>query len=438
MPKIVSVGLGVALLLAAPTYAQLTPTLPGVGAPSLPVSVPDALPRLGGPLERGRAEMRVTRQAHIRVLIRNHRALIEADPRGEPILRGELVGMVSAPAALAALQAAGFTIRGQVLLAGLDMPVSQIGAPAGVSTRRALRALRRLDPMGVYDFNHIYMQGGDAGAARFPAGAEPSTGQSAALVTAPLRIGLVDGGVDASHPAFAAASIRRGGCEDHVVPTDHGTAVASLLVGHTAGFSGVAPTATLFAADVYCGAPTGGNVVALAGAFAWLAAEGVRVINVSLVGAPNAALERIIARLQASGHVIVAAVGNDGPAAPLLYPAAYPGVVGVTGVDRRQRVLLEACRGPHVAFAAPGADMVAASGGSFASVRGTSFAAPIVAALLALELDMDPGPAEAAVARLTATATDLGRSGRDPIYGAGLVGDRFRMDPKRVATLDPR
>ena len=62
----------------------------------------------------------------------------------------------------------------------------------------------------------------------------------------------------------------------------------------------------------------------------------------------------------ARGCLVVAAVGNDGPAARPLYPAAWPGVVGVTGVDARGRVLAEAERGVQVKFAAPGADMVAA------------------------------------------------------------------------------
>ena len=59
------------------------------------------------------------------------------------------------------------------------------------------------------------------------------------------------------------------------------------------------------------------------------------MINVSLVGPRNALLERVVASLVSRGHLIVAAVGNDGPAAPPLYPAAYDGVVGVTAVDQR-------------------------------------------------------------------------------------------------------
>jgi hypothetical protein len=94
-------------------------------------------------------------------------------------------------------------------------------------------------------------------------------------------------------------------------------------------------------------------------------------------------------------------------------------------------VLIEAARGPQVMFASPGADMAAAnSEGGYSSVRGTSFASPIVAALLAGRIDMpDPAQAAAAIEALEKIAVGLGRSGRDLTYGYGLVGDEYRIDP---------
>jgi len=131
------------------------------------------------------------------------------------------------------------------------------------------------------------------------------------------------------------------------------------------------------------------------------------------------------------GYLIVAAVGNDGPAAPPLYPAAWPGVIGVTAVDARQRVLVEAGRGPQVKFAAPGADMAAARPQqAYVLVRGTSFASPIVAGLLALELEAPDGAAaQRAVAALAARALHPGAPGLDPVYGYGLVGAELRQQP---------
>ena len=169
----------------------------------------------------------------------------------------------------------------------------------------------------------------------------------------------------------------------------------------------------------------------IAEAIAWIVAQHVPVINVSLVGPKNALLEIVVRTASAKGHLIVAAVGNDGPAARPLYPAAYPDVVGVTAVDMHRHVLLEACRGPHVDFAAPGADMSAAiSGSAYAPVRGTSFAAPLVASLLAGQMrEPSKDAAEHAVASLAGSAVDLGDKGVDVIYGNGLVGETLRTDP---------
>jgi subtilisin family serine protease len=186
-------------------------------------------------------------------------------------------------------------------------------------------------------------------------------------------------------------------------------------------------------ADVYGSGPSGGSAESVVRGLAWLAGRKTPVINISLVGPPNSALEAAVKALQARGHVLVAAVGNDGPAAPPLYPAAYPGVIAVTGVDARNRVLPEAGRGTHVDFAAPGSDMAAAGQSGFTVVRGTSFAAPVVAGLLARRLRApDPAAAKAADEALSREATDVGARGADRIYGRGLVGADLRVAPATV------
>ena len=70
------------------------------------------------------------------------------------------------------------------------------------------------------------------------------------------------------------------------------------------------------------------------------------------------------------------------------------------------------------------ADIDAASLPSgYSPVRGTSFAAPIVASRLALRLERpDRAAAERAVSELVTAAVDLGRPGRDSVYGNGCVG----------------
>ncbi|MEP7299310.1 MAG: S8 family serine peptidase [Burkholderiales bacterium] len=233
--------------------------------------------------------------------------------------------------------------------------------------------------------------------------------------------------MDARHRALRHVDVHARGCARPAPASAHGTAVASLLVGRSGAFHGVLPQASLFTADVTC---ADAAVDAIADALAWMVREQVPVINISLVGAANRTLERVVRAVTTRGHVIVAAVGNDGPAAPPLYPAAYAGVVGVTGVDSRRRVLPEALQGPQVMFAAPGAALAVASGDGFSAARGTSFAAPLVAGLLALRLrEAGRDAAAQAIGELTREAIDLGAPGRDPVYGLGLLAERERIDP---------
>ncbi|MBB6092676.1 subtilisin family serine protease [Povalibacter uvarum] len=396
--------------------------LPQVQLPQLPVETPL---NVDGTLNRTLelADPERLRQLRVRDLLRRNRDVVEADPRGAPIVRSEIAALSPTEDALRQAQGRGFEIARRRVLEGLDVEVVILRAPEGVSTRRAIRDLQRIDPQGTYDFNHLYFESGEV------TGTAPTAAQAASTApTAGIRVGLIDGGVEGAHPAFNGTSIQQHGCSAPI-PTAHGTAVASLLVGSAGDFHGAAPNALLYSADVYCGQASGGAVDAVVDAFAWMARERVPVINVSLVGPANRILEGVVRVVVARGHVIVAAVGNDGPSSPPLYPAAYPGVIGVTGVDARNRVLVEACRGTHVAFAAPGAEMSAATlAQAYVVVRGTSFAAPIVAGLLATRInEPDVSKASSAIALLASHALDLGSKGQDRIYGKGLVGAQLRM-----------
>jgi subtilisin family serine protease len=159
----------------------------------------------------------------------------------------------------------------------------------------------------------------------------------------------------------------------------------------------------------------------------WLVRKGAPVINISLVGPPNKLMEAAVEAAIHRGVIVVAAVGNDGPNSPPLYPAAYGGVLAVTGVDRNNHILLEAVRTTQVAFAAPGADIFAADGAAgFAKVRGTSFAAPIVAGQLALaHRRLDGRDADAAVQRLKHAAKPPAAT--DAAFGFGIVGEDARL-----------
>lgn len=415
----------VSLLMGAATPARAQ-----LGLPRLP------LPQQIGPLDVERLrrpvdqlldrtplpELGTLRLDTVRGLLRRHPDLLEADPRGEPAVRGEILAWSPSAAALDAAAQAGLRIAREETLPALGERLVVLRVPAGVATAALVERLRALDPDGGYDFNHVYTGSGTAGGV-------PAAGAGAG------RVGLVDSGVDAGHAVFGKASVTRWGCGGRLVPDAHGTAVAALMVGRSEVLRSAAPDAALYAADVYCGSPAGGAADRIAAALAWLAQQEVGVINVSLVGPPNVLLGRAVAAMQARGHLLVAAVGNDGPAAPPLYPASYPGVVGVTGVDRRGRPLPEAARGPQVMFAAPGSQMVSAAPGAppYRQVRGTSFAAPIVAALLAQRL---PRPDRSAAAKaIEALAREAGGAKAGFVsneIGRGIVGAALRTDPSQL------
>ncbi len=385
---------------------QLPPVqVPGVQVPSLPGgdrAVGGALRQLSG-----------ARALRAERLLAAHRNELDRDSRGELVIRAEVIAIDITDAALAAVLKARFVVLRTQSLGELALTITVLQTPDGMSATRGLKRLRKLDPDGTYDYNHVYLDSAaDGGAAARAGGSQAAAGGAS-------RVGLIDGGVDASHEVFQHIRIHRDGCNGQAVPSPHGTAVAHLLVSR----GGVGE---IFAADVYCGETFGGAVDAVSSAFGWMARERVAVINVSLVGPRNKLMERVVRTLVSRGHLIVAAVGNDGPAAPPLFPASYDGVIGVTAVDGKHRVLIEACRGSQVDFSAKGADISAASGApnNYVEVRGTSFAAPIIATMLALDLDTpDPSHAQAALARFRGIANDLGKPGRDDVYGDGELGD---------------
>ena len=410
-------SLSLALLVAAPAGAQLA--LPTV--PTRPADLPQrTLGIAQSTMETVGQELADVRGLQIRTLLRDHSDRLDTDPRGAPIVRSEVVAIDPSPLSLERARAAGFIIAQERMLDGLDIRVLVLRAPTDERTHRALARLRKLDPGGQYDFNHLYTGSGAQSSAAPPSSAARKPPEN----SGEWSVGLIDTGVDSAHPALAATKIRTWGCGGVPHPDRHGTAVASLLVG--AEKNGTPAHATLFAADIYCGQPASGTVVALAEALGWLARERVPVINVSLVGPPNALLEKSIRASIQRGHVIVAAIGNDGPAAPPLYPAAYPEVIGVTAVDARRRALPEAGRGKQVDFAAMGSGLnAAAPGGKWETVRGTSYAAPLVARTAArAAAEPQIGLAARIQQSLAAEAVDLGRRGSDTTYGYGLLGDQ--------------
>lgn len=318
-------------------------------------------------------------------------------------------------------QQLGLAIKLRAVLGHLGLVVSVFRVPQGVSVQAALAQLRQALPQAWADANHRYTL--EAGPAQFGARLVewPASGCGAGV-----RVGMVDTAIGLAHPAFKGGRVTlRSFLPAGVSPAgaDHGTAVASLLVGGE-GF-GLLGGARLYAAEVFRkrgdGADTDAELAVRA--LDWLVGQNVSVVNLSFGGPRNRILEAAVLRVEQLGIGVVAAAGNGGAGAPPAYPAAQQGVVAVTAVDAKLQPYAHANRGDYIAFAAPGVDVwAAAPGGGGKYQSGTSYAAPFATAVVAAAKAARPAAAPAALAQaLAARAKDLGAPGRDTTFGWGLI-----------------
>jgi subtilisin family serine protease len=313
-------------------------------------------------------------------------------------------------------------------LPGMGMRLAEVAAPSSFDITKVRQGV--IDVVGKeraeVDLNHIYTAGtlvdsparegiAPRSAISFPADIDQMS----------LRIGMIDSGVDMSHPSISTANIQTRSFvpKGADIPDFHGTAIASIIVADTADYKGLAPNAEVYAAAVFEQDRQRGEIastVSLVRALDWLMSSGVEVVNISLAGPSNRLLEAALNRAREKGVMILAAAGNGGPAAQPMYPAAYDSVVAVTAVDATGQVFRLANRGEYLDLAAPGVSLLhAKAGGGYAASSGTSFAVPFAAAAAARLRHIQPD--ENALETLRESAQDLGPPGRDEIYGYGRL-----------------
>lgn len=316
------------------------------------------------------------------------------------------------------LTAAGFVPLSVRHLRSLEQSVVRVRVREGSSVDADIAAVRALQGARGAEPNYVYRLSGDrAVSAPLATGAAAPASVAAGNAAPEIRVGVIDTGADASAPGLTGRIASSRSFGGRYTPRPHGTRVAQILVRLGARVD----VADVFQTDAQ-GAPVA-TAESIARGIDWMAAHGVPVINVSITGAHSPLLSDVVGRAIARGSVIVAAAGNDGPAAPPTYPAAFPDVIGVTAVDAGGRVYRRANRGEYVDFAAFGVRVpVDAGAGRTDYVTGTSYAAPLVAAIVARRYRAArPGDAGTEVGALRGRAVDLGDRGRDPVYGWGLL-----------------
>jgi len=208
--------------------------------------------------------------------------------------------------------------------------------------------------------------------------------------------------------------------EEHRGP--HGTSVAAPPVGRSlTARPGLIRKRTWWSMSSAATVDERASVASLVKALDLLAMRGVRVINMSLVGPPNVALEATLARLNSPGAVVLAAAGNGGPGAEVADPAGYPSVLAITAVDFVAKLIVGTARRTSTERR-----QGSRSGAPPQSSGSRSRPAPRLQCHLPLQLrpsssrDPDATP-EAIATRLRGLVRDVGSAGPDEVFGAGLL-----------------
>lgn len=292
-----------------------------------------------------------------------------------------------------------------------------------------------------------------------------------------VRVCVVDTGIDSDHVMYASRIDTTAGYdfynEDNSPEDDngHGSHVAGIALGRTGltvdfgcdgpePFQGVAPNATLIGVKVlnYWGGGFDSDVIAGINRCASATLPGGRadVINLSLGAGSFANVCDSHSWAQAAnnavnaGVVVVAASGNECRPGATRSPACASKVISVGAtydknfpncenstvnfwwgccIDSNPRLDQRVCFSNGASFldvTAPGSVIwsagITSGGTSITAKSGTSMAAPHVAGLAALLLEMDPSLTPAEVRQLIRDgAVDLGSAGFDSAYGWGRV-----------------
>ncbi|MEU3355512.1 type VII secretion-associated serine protease mycosin [Streptomyces sp. NPDC037389] len=287
-----------------------------------------------------------------------------------------------------------------------------------------------------------------------------------------ITVAVLDTGVDDGHPDLRGRVlpgkdlIGFGAGPGDRAWARHGTAMAGIIAGRghggddADGITGVAPEARILPVRVILedsdparAKARGARGSALADGIRWAADHGADVINLSLgddsdTAHPEPREDAAVQYALGKGAVVVASAGNGGEHGDhVSYPAAYPGVIAVTAVDRYGGRASFSTRRWYATVSAPGVDVVIADPDRrYYEGWGTSAASAFVSGAVALLRAARPGLSPARVRELlTETARDRPEGGRDDEVGAGMVDPAAAIEKagretagRRVAPAVPR
>jgi len=263
-----------------------------------------------------------------------------------------------------------------------------------------------------------------------------------------VTVAVIDTGILIDHPDLQGNIIAGYDFIDNDNdPTDtdpnfsHGTHVAGIIgamTNNNEGIAGINWNIQLMPIRVIGPGGSGGYSALIAGIH-WAVDNGADIINLSLAGSvDSASLKDAINYALDHNVTVVAAAGNNG-SSPILYPAQYPEVISVGAIGPNKERAYYSNFGPNLDIMAPGGDNTVTSHNyntilstagfmnndtptyQYTWSQGTSMATPHIAGLIALLYSQGINTPKQVDKLIKDTADDLGISGTDDQYGAGLI-----------------
>ena len=257
-----------------------------------------------------------------------------------------------------------------------------------------------------------------------------------------VTVAVIDSGVS-PHSALkdVVVDYRNFSSDSDVYDTlGHGTHVAGVIAAKSGLAKGIAPDAKLISMKVLGHSGMGSNEAVATAVLHAIEAK-VDIVCMSLGSPrPDARVHAALRKAHEAGLVIVCAAGNDGGS--VNYPAAFTETIAVGAVDKQGNVCEFSSRGKEIVVAAPGSDISSTwLNDGYATISGTSMAAPFVAGVLSLwasdcKKTGQKVSSAAAVKALSESSKDAGSPGKDPEYGWGLVDPHKLLNYTATASID--
>ncbi|WP_261131737.1 S8 family serine peptidase [Bacillus sp. Marseille-Q3570] len=260
-----------------------------------------------------------------------------------------------------------------------------------------------------------------------------------------VKVAVLDTGIDPTHPDLKVA----GGISfineeaNYNDLNGHGTHVAGIVgaAQNTIGTLGIAPGASIYAVKVLDKEGNGSQASVLSG-LEWAIEHDIDIINLSLTSPQGSyALKTMMDHVYNKGILIVAASGNGTQHTEgidnVQYPARYGSVIAVGSINKEKKLSEFTRYGPTLELSAPGHEILSSFiGGEYAVSSGTSMAAPHVAGALALYMEKYPLKTNKEIRKLIQFYTeDLGKKGKDDLFGYGSVQAPYLNKPKSISGL---